>query len=154
MILRKFKLSDAERISYLLGDKSVSCWTANIPHPYDKSDAEKWIKRTNSSNDRNPYAIELKNKIVGCVSYWRHSDDAVEIGYWVGKSFWGQGIATQALKKFLSFEDFPTVSTVVAKTMSGNIASERVLLKCGFEFDKECVIRKKGTEIKGQYFKK
>ncbi len=52
-----------------------------------------------------------------------------EVGYWLGKEYWGKGIATQALTEFLDYIDTRPLSAHVAKH---NIASRRVLEKCGF----------------------
>lgn len=52
-----------------------------------------------------------------------------EIGYWLGKEYWGKGIASQALKQFLEFIETRPLYAHVAKH---NIASKRVLEKCGF----------------------
>lgn len=52
-----------------------------------------------------------------------------EVGYWLGKQFWGKGIATRALEQFLKQIDTRPLYAHVAKQ---NIASRRVLEKCGF----------------------
>lgn len=52
-----------------------------------------------------------------------------EVGYWLGKEYWGKGIATQALAEFLKYVDTRPLYAHVAKQ---NIASRRVLEKCGF----------------------
>jgi RimJ/RimL family protein N-acetyltransferase len=52
-----------------------------------------------------------------------------EVGYWLGKEFWGKGIATQALKEFLRTIETRPLYAHVAKH---NIGSKRVLEKCGF----------------------
>jgi RimJ/RimL family protein N-acetyltransferase len=52
-----------------------------------------------------------------------------EVGYWLGKEFWGKGIATQALAEFLDTIETRPLYAHVAKH---NIASRRVLEKCGF----------------------
>jgi RimJ/RimL family protein N-acetyltransferase len=52
-----------------------------------------------------------------------------EVGYWLGKEFWGKGIATRALAKFLEYVETRPLYAHVAKH---NIASRRVLEKCGF----------------------
>lgn len=52
-----------------------------------------------------------------------------EVGYWLGREFWGKGIATQALTEFLSYIETRPLYAHVAKH---NIASRRVLEKCGF----------------------
>ncbi|MBE7533870.1 MAG: GNAT family N-acetyltransferase [Chloroflexi bacterium] len=52
-----------------------------------------------------------------------------EVGYWLGKEFWGQGIARRVLAEFLNIEQTRPLYAHVAKH---NIASRRVLEKCGF----------------------
>lgn len=54
-----------------------------------------------------------------------------EVGYWVGREYWGKGIATQALERFLGHELRRPLYGYVAKH---NLGSRRVLEKCGFEF--------------------
>ncbi len=51
------------------------------------------------------------------------------VGYWIGREFWGKGIATRALKLFLDHE---THRPLLAHVAQGNIGSIRVLEKCGF----------------------
>lgn len=52
-----------------------------------------------------------------------------EIGYWIEKLYWGKGIATEALLQFL---DYFKVRPVYARVAKDNLASQRVLQKCGF----------------------
>ena len=52
-----------------------------------------------------------------------------EVGYWLGKEYWGKGIATQALEEFLKTIETRPLYAHVAKR---NIGSRRVLEKCGF----------------------
>ena len=52
-----------------------------------------------------------------------------EVGYWLGKEFWGKGIATQALEEFLKTIETRPLYAHVAKH---NLGSKRVLEKCGF----------------------
>jgi RimJ/RimL family protein N-acetyltransferase len=56
-------------------------------------------------------------------------NDACEVGYWLGREFWGRGIATQALAAFLVIEPRRPLHAYVARQ---NAASRRVLEKCGF----------------------
>jgi len=53
-----------------------------------------------------------------------------EVGYWLGKEFWGKGIASQALTQFL---DFVKTRPLYAHVAKHNIGSKRVLEKCGFK---------------------
>lgn len=61
-----------------------------------------------------------------------------EVGYWIGREYWGKGIATQALAQFLKIV---LVRPLFAYVANNNIASRRVLEKCGFTF-----IRQQGEE--------
>ena len=57
-----------------------------------------------------------------------------EVGYWLGKKYWGKGIATQALEQFLKSIETRPLYAHVAKH---NIGSRRVLEKCGFTITAE-----------------
>lgn len=79
-------------------------------------------------------------------------DGNPEVGYWIGKEFWGKGIASMALAEFLSSAN--TTRPIFARTAKDNHASKRVLEKCGF-----CVIKEmksyanaRGKEIKELLF--
>jgi RimJ/RimL family protein N-acetyltransferase len=52
-----------------------------------------------------------------------------EVGYWLGKEFWGKGVATRALEEFLKTIETRPLYAHVARY---NIGSRRVLEKCGF----------------------
>jgi RimJ/RimL family protein N-acetyltransferase len=51
------------------------------------------------------------------------------VGYWLGREFWGRGIATRALAAFL---DLVETRPLYARAASDNVGSIRVLEKCGF----------------------
>ena len=57
-----------------------------------------------------------------------------EVGYWIGKEYWGKGIATRALEEFLKHIETRPLYAHVAKH---TIASRRVLEKCGFHVSGE-----------------
>lgn len=152
MRLRKFTVQDANRVAGLVGDKSVSKWTSNIPFPYAEKDAIEWITGTATNPDRHPFAVEVDDEIVACVSFWPNGENTIEVGYWVGKSYWGQGLCTRALSMLMCQDFFPKKCDVVARVMEGNIGSERVLQKCGFSFSGNCTIEKSGKNFNGRVF--
>ena len=51
------------------------------------------------------------------------------VGYWIGKEYWGRGVATHALERFLALV---TTRPLYARAAKDNAASLRVLQKCGF----------------------
>jgi len=73
--------------------------------------------------------ILMDGLIVGNVSKYE-IDGKPEITYGIGKAFWGQGITTTALRKFLKIEPARPMNGAVA---FDNYASQKVLEKCGFK---------------------
>lgn len=128
--LRPFALTDADAVVALAGDREVSRWTTRIPHPYHRQHAIDWIGQPKQP-DRRAYAVDVKGVVTGCVSYWP-DEQGVEVGYWVGRPFWGNGLATRALQQMLALPTFPSHQLVTAQVMVANVGSQRVLEKCGF----------------------
>ncbi len=152
MILRSFAQTDAARVAELAGDYEVSRWTSNVPHPYSVSDAESWIASTLEGGPRRPFAAEVDGELVACVGFWPDDRGGFEIGYWVGRAYWGQGIATRALTLLLEQEVLPHGKAVSAKIMTENLGSQRVLEKCGFSFFQHCLIERQGESTEAKLF--
>lgn len=150
--LRKFTLEDADRIALLVNDEAVSRWTAKIPFPYTPQHAIDWINAVANRTDRNPSAVLLANEIVACVSWWPTGENEIEVGYWVGRDYWGKGIASRGLGLMLAAPEFPRGQRVVGKVMEGNAASEKVLLANGFRFESTCPLERMGTPVPGKLF--
>jgi RimJ/RimL family protein N-acetyltransferase len=66
--------------------------------------------------------------VAGTIGSWGDSGER-EVTYWIGRSYWGKGIATDALNAFLAVDRSRPLHARVA---SDNVASRRVLEKCGF----------------------
>jgi RimJ/RimL family protein N-acetyltransferase len=72
--------------------------------------------------------IECEGAVAGNVVSWTDGDKRL-VGYWIGKPFWGRGIATSALASLLTeIEERPLYAYVATH----NVGSIRVLEKCGF----------------------
>jgi RimJ/RimL family protein N-acetyltransferase len=74
-------------------------------------------------------AVVADGRLAGNVLSFEH-DGEREVGYWIGREFWGGGIATAALAAFLRVE---TRRPLYAGVAEHNRGSLRVLEKCGFE---------------------
>ncbi len=72
--------------------------------------------------------ILFNGQVAGNVVSWEQTGER-EVGYWIGKQYWGKGIATRALGVFLSQVKARPLQAHVARH---NSASQRVLEKCGF----------------------
>src|ERR671910_2796047 len=72
--------------------------------------------------------IVVDDEVAGTIGSWGEPGER-EVTYWIGRSYWGKGIATDALNAFLAVERSRPLHARVA---SDNVASRRVLEKCGF----------------------
>ena len=72
--------------------------------------------------------IVVDDDVAGTIGSWGDSGKR-EVTYWIGRSYWGKGIATDALNAFLAVDRSRPLHARVA---SDNVASVRVLEKCGF----------------------
>jgi RimJ/RimL family protein N-acetyltransferase len=87
-----------------------------------------WTNRVLANPNGLKKAILVDGHLAGyIVSY--HQNDKRLIGYWIGRHYWGQGIATTALQKFLDHDRTRPLHAFVA---TQNAPSIRVLQKCGF----------------------
>lgn len=97
-------------------------------NPHDKAVyIEKYTKLL-ADPTINMRTIKVNGVVAGSVAKFIMHAEA-EITYWIDKKFWGQGIATIALQKFLNIEK---VRPIYGRTAFDNYSSQKVLEKCGF----------------------
>lgn len=77
--------------------------------------------------------ILFGDKVAGSIGRWVR-DDKRFIGYWIGREYWGKGVATRALRTFV---DLLGERPLFAHVARHNLGSIRVLEKCGFERQSE-----------------
>ena len=87
-----------------------------------------WEKILKSPENTNR-TILADGQVAGSVSCYPYEGNP-EVTYWIGREFWGRGIATEALKQMLQLI---TVRPVTARAAEGNHGSLKVLQKCGFK---------------------
>jgi RimJ/RimL family protein N-acetyltransferase len=87
--------------------------------------------------------ILLDGEVVGNILSWRMSGETL-VGYWIGRAYWGKGVASRALALFLIEVDERPIHAHVARH---NRASIRVLEKAGFVIVGEAAIEEAGDEI-------
>ena len=103
LVLRPLKLSDAARIALLAGDFDVASMTGTIPHPYSEQMAGEWIGSALQGEEGTVFVIELDGTLIGCVGYREDEKGGAELGYWLGKPYWGQGYATEASAAMVAY---------------------------------------------------
>lgn len=129
IILRPTTLEDLDTLFTFQLDKEGGYLAAFMPQdPTDKAAyIEKYTKLLNDPTVNNQ-TILLHDKIVGSISKFVMFGDN-EITYWIDKQYWGKGIATATLKKFLTIEQNRPIFGRVA---FDNFGSQKVLEKCNF----------------------
>lgn len=132
LTLRPLALSDAPAVSLLAGDWDVACQTGRIPHPYSIVAADQWIASLQA--DEFVRGIEHGGALIGAVGYVVHGDGTPEIGYWVGKPYWGNGFATEAAGRLVAHcFDTEKRKKLTCCHFADNLASKRVIAKLGFK---------------------
>lgn len=135
--LREWRKGDVE--SLVRHANNIKIWRNlhdAFPHPYTRADAEIWIQQTSLMPPGVIYAIVVDGEAVGGIGItpmkYEHRRTAA-IGYWLSESYWGRGIATEALRAMteLAFDTFD-LARLEAFVFEWNIASTRVLEKAGY----------------------
>ena len=131
--LRSLAVSDAERVAELAGEWDIASMTAAIPHPYDAKMAADWIAGLACSTHV-PIAIEQDGRLIGCTGH-TPSPAGAEVGYWIGRPYWGQGHATEALGALSAhLRNDAGLAPLHACVFQDNPASARVLTNSGFQY--------------------
>lgn len=138
LILRRFALADAPDVQRLAGERDIARYTLSIPHPYVDGMAEQWIgshEQRLSSGEAAAFAITLRSGglLIGAIGLEINQEHhRAELGYWIGKPYWGQGYCTEAARAVVrfAFEDL-RLNRVHASHFSNNPASGRVMQKVG-----------------------
>jgi RimJ/RimL family protein N-acetyltransferase len=131
LALREIADSDVPDIARLAGDWDVARMTARIPFPYSEALAREWMNTI--GNGEFVRMVAHEGQLVGAVGYVGNDDGSAEIGYWIGKPWWGMGFATEAASALV--RHCFTVAGFRRLTCChfvDNPASQRVIEKLGF----------------------
>lgn len=139
LILRPWRDSDAKALFKYASDPEVGPRAGWPPH---KSEEESLQVIRNVFSEERMWAVELKetSEPIGCVGYLpsSHSNlsidpDQCEVGYWIARPYWGQGICTEAMRQVVDYCFNVKGFTVLwGDYFPENPASGRVMEKCGF----------------------
>ena len=157
IVLRNFQITDKVRIAQLCNNKKIWDNVRDfLPFPYTEDDAEEFIEICCEENPQLTFVIEFENKLSGVIGLIQQSDVyrlTAEVGYWIGESYWGKGIATKALNLISNygFNELKLVR-IYSGVFDFNKASQRVMEKAGYSH--EGVFRKsvfKNNNILDEY---
>jgi len=135
--LRPWRLDDVATLPDIANDPDVVRYMNHrFPSPYTYEDADDWIRPQLANPDVLNWAIDVDGSLAGGIGLtpgaFEHAG-SVMIGYWLGKRFWGRGIASDALRA-LTAHALATLRPrrLWANVMAANAASARVLENAGY----------------------
>lgn len=127
---------DVADIARLCDDPDIAWMTARMPHPYGREDAERFVAQVAGADPRREHTFLIEHEDhgpVGMIGLFHDVDPWPELGYWIGRAFWGRGLATEAAQGVLAWARRSWGKRAVAAGyFSDNPASGRVLEKAGF----------------------
>ena len=139
LILRRLAASDAALIQPLADNWEVAKQTANLPFPYGEVEARNFVDqalRTHDAGKELVFAIIRRHDaaLIGLIGLV--TDVApVEVGYWLGQDYWGQGYASEALQAMLDYSrEILCSRRLDAVVFEENTESIRILIKYGFTY--------------------
>lgn len=138
LIMRPPHREDVDDLAIIANDRDIAEMTSRMPHPYSQEDAIAFIDGFEDGRYEGCiYAITIAEtgRLIGMGAVENRSRfGGLEIGYWMGKPYWGKGFATEAASALVDLAFRVTETDVVlAACRTNNPASRRVLQKQGFQ---------------------
>ena len=138
--VRSFRESDAAELARHADNRKV--WLQlrdRFPHPYSIDDARRFIAFASGANPETAFAVTVDDLPIGSVGVVLGEDVercSAEVGYWLGESYWGRGIATRVLVGFTRYAfSVYELERLFAVPFAANTASCRVLEKAGYRLE-------------------
>ncbi|HEV7159307.1 MAG TPA: GNAT family N-acetyltransferase [Caulobacteraceae bacterium] len=136
LALRPLAMADARPMTPLANDPGVSRMTTAIPHPFAQADAEGFIDRMNKADPAREqvFAVERADGVfMGVLGLHPNNGPASELGYWLGRPYWGWGYMTEAVAAALAWAGRSWGRRALTSGhFADNPASGAVLVKSGF----------------------
>jgi ribosomal-protein-alanine N-acetyltransferase len=136
-LVRSYRPGDAASLARHADDREVWLNLRDaFPHPYRIEHAVAFLAAALAADPQTHLAIDVGGEAVGGIGLGLHEDVerlSAEVGYWLGRPFWGQGIATAALRALTAFGVGELgLVRLHAVPYEWNLASQRVLEKAGY----------------------
>lgn len=139
--LRPWREEDADALVRHANDYDVWKNLGDMfPHPYTRQDARRWLGGGLEGRSELSLAIDVGPQLAGGLGLKFPRDPiyrvTAEVGYWLGRTFWGRGIMARVVNAFVpwAFERYE-LERIEAGVFETNPASARVLEKCGFALE-------------------
>jgi RimJ/RimL family protein N-acetyltransferase len=136
LLLRPGWAEDAPAIAAAIADEMIVRNLATAPWPYELRDAEAFLAQARDPALPSFLIFERTDgapNLVGSCGLGRRPSGAVELVYWIGRSYWGRGYATEAATALIDIARTLGFTRLEGSHFLDNPASGRVLEKLGFE---------------------
>jgi len=141
LVLRAPGAQDVTRLAHLANDLDIARMTKRMPHPFSVGDAEAFVLGVAAQNPARAATFVIEHEDlgpVGVIGLFEGEDRVPETGYWIGREFWGRGLATEALEGAMVWASRKWKRRgLIAGHFADNPASGRVLEKAGFLYTGE-----------------
>jgi ribosomal-protein-alanine N-acetyltransferase len=127
--------ADASAIIAIAGDWDVARRLGRVPHPYTQEDFRFFIESVVPSEPTWAIVARRSDELVGVISLVPHGEGrSADLGYYVGRPHWGQGLATEAAQAIVRMGlEAKCYAKLTSRYHANNPASGRVLAKVGFK---------------------
>lgn len=139
LVLRQIELRDAASFAEYANDLDIARMTGSFPYPFPRLSVDFKVMYLRAQKRRgigHGYAITEtgQDKLIGVVDLFRQDDtDPWELGYWIGRPFWGLGYMTEACTALIEeLQQEHGAQDLTAGVFTDNPGSMRVLEKLGF----------------------
>jgi [ribosomal protein S5]-alanine N-acetyltransferase len=152
--LTEIRATDKPQFVQYLNNKEHYDYTLHIPSPYTDADADWFINSCREAEEKHGRVVNFAIRTYGTSRENREgaliggigiifndkpqAKHKAEIGYWIGKPFWGQGIMTEVVRVFSDYWLQNGFVRLEATVFEPNLASKRVLVKAGFKLEGFC----------------
>ena len=156
-VLRPYTRNDAAVLQAIANDRDVSRWmTAGFPSPYTRTDAVRWLSSVVNDPEPNNFGVEADGELAGGIGMMPQAGEHAGVatfGYWLGRRFWGRGLATDAARTLARHAlRVRGLRRLEANVFAPNVASARVLEKAGFRCEgrfREAYVQRDGSVCDG-----
>jgi RimJ/RimL family protein N-acetyltransferase len=136
--LRPLHMDDATDIATQIDDYDIACKLARVPHPYSVADAVDFLEYARDLPQPTRISAicltETPQNLRGIISYEKLENGNVDLGYWLAKPLWGNGLMTEAALAMVDHAfTIGGVENLTSSFFDANPASGKVLQHAGFE---------------------
>ncbi len=135
LLLRPGWAEDAPALARAIADEAIVRNLSTAPWPYGVAEAEAFLAAPRDPTFPSFLIVERTNaapRLIGACGFGRRPSGAVELGYWIARSHWNRGFATEAASALIDIARTLKLPQLEASHFVDNPASGRVLEKLGF----------------------